>query len=647
MGKAKRFSAYDSIVAEARKATQSYGQARQDKAFSGSSFRNAPPTPTFNPSTLKIRGNPTGEYLSVSLSSAQTTNLAANEHIEFDQIDEDGGIELQTGVGQADGIFELLSGNKYLLSAQLRPEFSGATGELIVAWYDRTNSTQIGRRAIYQSQTHASDNANQPVASIIVTPDTNIDVEVRIIGVTALTLLTFNYTIANIFEISLGGSGTGGGGGGGDDNLGNHIATQELDINTNDVLFDEIATPGNPSANKGKLYTKDVAAVTKLFFLDSAGNDTDLLAGGSSQTPWLQDIDADGFDLKDLSNIEFRTPTTGSPAGSVPSLWIDASGDMVQNVATGDQFFLTVDGITALQVKDGETEVRSTFGSATTGPQLSIFNNDSGIVINDRVGLVSFRALNSTPSETQFGSIEVEADVLTAGAEEATMNFVCVGASGTPQLTLQASSTGNGNFVGVAAGADKIIPSSDGGKECGDATHHWDDVFSETFTLRGSGGNTTGSVRTIYADVDDMIFNMPTGDGFTWKRNNVKVMRLHETTNRLKISLASGIAASLHLGDVSTDQLRISYEDTNSTGSIVTSKQLSIRASGTGGLRLQTLSTDKLGFFGAAPVVQSAAYSVTNLTTDRSYDADSTSLAEVSDVLGTLLSDLVKLGIIG
>ena len=39
----------------------------------------------------------------------------------------------------------------------------------------------------------------------------------------------------------------------------------------------------------------------------------DMIAGGGgAQTPWTSDIDADGFDLTDLSNIQFRT-TTGAP----------------------------------------------------------------------------------------------------------------------------------------------------------------------------------------------------------------------------------------------------------------------------------------------------------------------------------------------
>ena len=40
-------------------------------------------------------------------------------------------------------------------------------------------------------------------------------------------------------------------------------------------------------------------------------------------------------------------------------------------------------------------------------------------------------------------------------------------------------------------------------------------------------------------------------------------------------------------------------------------------------------------------------FTVSNVTTDRTYDADSTTLAELADVLGTLINDLRARGLIG
>lgn len=54
-----------------------------------------------------------------------------------------------------------------------------------------------------------------------------------------------------------------------------------------------------------------------------------------------------------------------------------------------------------------------------------------------------------------------------------------------------------------------------------------------------------------------------------------------------------------------------------------------------------------IGFLGAAAVARPAAYTPTNVSADRSYDADTVLVAELADVVGTLISDLQSLGLIG
>ncbi|HEX7103950.1 MAG TPA: hypothetical protein VF201_15000 [Nitrolancea sp.] len=41
-----------------------------------------------------------------------------------------------------------------------------------------------------------------------------------------------------------------------------------------------------------------------------------------------------------------------------------------------------------------------------------------------------------------------------------------------------------------------------------------------------------------------------------------------------------------------------------------------------------------------------SAYTVTNLTSDRSFDADTVAIAELADVVGTLIADLKASGIL-
>jgi len=57
-------------------------------------------------------------------------------------------------------------------------------------------------------------------------------------------------------------------------------------------------------------------------------------------------------------------------------------------------------------------------------------------------------------------------------------------------------------------------------------------------------------------------------------------------------------------------------------------------------------SGSKLAFFGATPIVRTAAYTITNVTPDRTYDADATAVAELADVLGTLIADLQAYGLL-
>ena len=64
------------------------------------------------------------------------------------------------------------------------------------------------------------------------------------------------------------------------------------------------------------------------------------------------------------------------------------------------------------------------------------------------------------------------------------------------------------------------------------------------------------------------------------------------------------------------------------------------------GTQIGTASGQKIGFWGVTPVVQRSAYTVTNHVTDRSYDANATTVAELADVLGTLIVDLRSVGIV-
>lgn len=66
------------------------------------------------------------------------------------------------------------------------------------------------------------------------------------------------------------------------------------------------------------------------------------------------------------------------------------------------------------------------------------------------------------------------------------------------------------------------------------------------------------------------------------------------------------------------------------------------------GIRIDASGTAALlGFYGHAAAAQPSAYTPSNVSTDRSFDADTVLVAELADVVGTLIADLQSIGLIG
>ena len=78
----------------------------------------------------------------------------------------------------------------------------------------------------------------------------------------------------------------------------------------------------------------------------------------------------------------------------------------------------------------------------------------------------------------------------------------------------------------IAALIDSNVnPHADGVYELGSSSLNWDDVFSETFTIRGTGGKSgSGTERYITADAQQMLFNVPSGDGYLFRQNDASTL---------------------------------------------------------------------------------------------------------------------------
>jgi len=84
-----------------------------------------------------------------------------------------------------------------------------------------------------------------------------------------------------------------------------------------------------------------------------------------------------------------------------------------------------------------------------------------------------------------------------------------------------------------------------------------------------------------------------------------------------------------------------------SSTAVTVKEAINIVLGTTTGTKIGTATTQKIGFWNKTPVVQPAAYTPTNVSADRSYDANATTIDELSDVLGTLIADLQSIGLIG
>lgn len=121
-------------------------------------------------------------------------------------------------------------------------------------------------------------------------------------------------------------------------------------------------------------------------------------------------------------------------------------------------------------------------------------------------------------------------------------------------------------------------------------------------------------------------------DATTWTVNGMESIISADTIN--EVTPAAGVTAdSVLLKD----------------GSVTIIDGGTLKVSGTTtGLKIVASASDKLGFWGTTPVVRSTGWSAaTNVTTTKTFNADSFTLDELADYVGTLGNWLLTAGIIG
>lgn len=330
-----------------------------------------------------------------------------------------------------------------------------------------------------------------------------------------------------------------------------------LQADTGDTIT--ISTAGNIDTADGSSFSLNAEKTLEVVFSQLSGKWEFIqgggIAGAGSQTPWTQDIDADGFDLKDLSNLEFRV-TTGTPAAGTASIHVDSGGNLNLNVADTDVHLIRANNVTEYQFSQTAAdwqqndlislnELRFTNGATITNPTLvgigadasgdmllntntadsylfhfggneiiefsttqAILKTASGLTTN----VLFFQNTDTTPADNDipgtlrwsgfddegtgangiliYGQIEVDQDDVTAGSIEGVLRI---------SATVAGVNTVMMGFNDALSRGDVMcevdfMPAG-AGRDLGDATLEWDNLFINTINPA------TGGVITMASDV--------------------------------------------------------------------------------------------------------------------------------------------------
>jgi hypothetical protein len=276
--------------------------------------------------------------------------------------------------------------------------------------------------------------------------------------------------------------------------------------------------------------------------------------------------------------------------------------------------------------------VNLTWASAHTGPTINQENLGSGpgatLTVqaqNASSGIGGSLTLSSGTGTTTAGEV-----IIKRGAT----NVIATNASN--QITI-ASSGGISLANSVSCGSSLSINGGGG----------------NTWSL--VGGTSIGGAGPANKSISAGVGSMATGPSFTisgWDTNagnqtgGAVVLRAGDSTGSGMGTTLTGGALTLRAGDAT------GASGTRNGGNAVIRAGNGADAQGyveiqtgggTGRIRVDATG---IGFFNVTPVARPAAYTPTNVTPDRSYDADTVVVAELADVVGTLIADLQAYGLL-
>ena len=129
-----------------------------------------------------------------SMSANQTNSFSVGSHVEWDIKNSGSLASPTTGTGQEKGIITLKAGKTYKITTCLTANFLDSNGCLYYRVYDRTHSQYLGFAGLAlpaSSPQHASPTEDM---LCIVTPETDIDIDIRFETIAGTMTLVIGYT---------------------------------------------------------------------------------------------------------------------------------------------------------------------------------------------------------------------------------------------------------------------------------------------------------------------------------------------------------------------------------------------------------------------------------------------------------------------
>jgi len=455
MGRARRFNNYTDDVRKARDIVKEYGQFRQGKIGIGSSFRTSPFGVITGNSGAKTDSDKLSLFFGGEIGAgigwtAQTDNIDASYNLDIST--NSAGDQTQIR-----GLYFISSSTESTLENVINGQPYDGQQVILTGISGQTAITIV----------HAAGGAGQVLCPGDVNFTLNDDESVLLID--DVTAATQTYRIMASSEVAAGGGvtfpivptirdfgttsgtlnlkldGSDAGDGHSFKVTANGNVTLTFDNPPATGIQQEFEVEFVQDATGGRTLTLPVTVVETVSISTGANSITILtfrtndggtnyhaipalrgtisLGGVSALTPWTEDIDADGFDLQDLSNIEFRS-TTGTPAASTPAIHVDASGDMILNVALADQIFNTINDVIIGQFgqiggnNDSFFQITS-IDSAL--PLLKFFNDDSTMTAGAQAGRIEFFSNDGGGASIIYADIRVDTENVTAANEAGSM----------------------------------------------------------------------------------------------------------------------------------------------------------------------------------------------------------------------------------